>query len=142
MVGGPNASVSDMPVLWLALAVSYDREEQLSAAYQVVEQLQSSMSTEYGRQLQQAIATIDFVPALDRRYYQAFLYETAGYLTEARGEWLNYAAGGEHAPFRGRALAHVAEIDRMLAEALALRAKVHAEARAHPTPVHPPRPTP
>ncbi|MCE9573565.1 MAG: hypothetical protein K8W52_10450 [Deltaproteobacteria bacterium] len=139
LVGGPNASVSDMPVLWFALAVTYDRDEQLSAAYRVVEQLQSAMGTEYGRQLQQSITAIDFVPALDRRYYQAFLYETAGYLTEARAEWLNYAAGGARAPFRGRALAHVAEIDRMLAEALALRAKVHAEARAHPAPPPPRR---
>jgi tetratricopeptide (TPR) repeat protein len=136
-------SINDSALVWLALAIAYDRDEQLSAAYHVVEEMQTALSSEYTRQLQQSIATIDFVPAIDRRYYQAFLYETGGYLTEARAEWLNYAAAGEQAPFRGRALAHVAEIDRLLAAALVERAKAHAAARAHPPPPPPiQRPSP
>ena len=113
----------DATTLGLALAVAYDRDEQLSDAFQTIDHMQSALSSSYPQQLQQSIASIQFVPAIDQHYYQALFYETAGFYAEARAEWLNYAAGGPDAHWKDRALAHVVAIDKLRADDLAARAK-------------------
>src|SRR5207237_953504 len=83
----------EVTTLALALAVAYDRDEQLSSAFQTLDHMQSALTSSYAAQLQQSIGTLQFVPAIDQRYWQALFYESAGFLAEARAEWLNYAAG-------------------------------------------------
>jgi tetratricopeptide (TPR) repeat protein len=116
--------------LVFALAVSYDQNEQLSKAYATLDHLQNALSSGYAAQLQQALARLDFVPAIDRHYWQGLLYETAGFYGEARAEWLNYAAAGPAARYRDRALAHVHALDQLRA----------AELIAHKHHPHPPPP--
>jgi Tetratricopeptide repeat len=111
----------EVDTLALALAVAYDRDEQLSSAFQTLDHMQSSLNGSYPAQLQQSIGSIQFVPAIDQRYWQALFYESAGFLAEARAEWLNYAAGGADARWKDRALAHVAGIDKLRAAELVAR---------------------
>jgi hypothetical protein len=68
--------------------------------------------------VQAAITSMVNVPAYDQHYYWALFYESQGYFSEARTEWLLYAQA-EGAPFRGRALDHVAAIDKLQKERLA-----------------------
>ena len=124
----------DATTLGLALAVAYDRDEQLSSAFQIVDHMQSALSTNYATQLQQSIGTLQFVPAIDQRYWQALFYETAGMYAEARAEWLNYAAGGPDARWKDRALAHVTAIDKLLADQLDARRKGKAKPPEPPPP--------
>jgi len=124
--------------LVFALAVSYDQNEQLSKAYRTLDRLQNSLSSGYAAQLQQALGRLEFVPAIERHYWQGLLYETSGFYGEARAEWLNYAAAGPAAPYRDRALAHVAAIDRLRAADLVAhrhRAKAQPPPRPHRHPV-------
>jgi hypothetical protein len=113
----------DATTLGLALAVAYDRDEQLSSAFQIIDHMQSALTTSYASQLQQSISTLQFVPAIDQRYWQALFYESNGLYAEARAEWLNYAAGGPDARWKDRALAHVAAIDKLRADELDARRK-------------------
>jgi len=92
-----------------ALAVHLDRDDQRSAAFEVLERMQQTYSTSFAGQLQNELAMFQFVPGEDRHYFQALLYETMGAYIEARAEWLTYANTG--APHRARALEHVAMID-------------------------------
>jgi len=93
-----------------ALAVHYDRDEQRAAAFDVLDRMQGALQLELGPFTQRALATMRFAPAEDEYYYQALLYETLGDYTEARAEWLLYAAVPD-ATWRRRALDHVAAID-------------------------------
>jgi tetratricopeptide (TPR) repeat protein len=131
------------PVVWgqhellqpfLVLAVAYDRDEQISAAFEVIDLLKSQLQHGYQTNLGNALAGLHFVPAGDRHYLQALLYESADLLAEARTEWLIYAQ--PDAPFRDRALAHVAAIDELLAQ----RVKAAAAAARRPPPPAPPPP--
>jgi tetratricopeptide (TPR) repeat protein len=100
---GENALVS------FALVVFYDRDEQRSAAFEIVDRMQSALQQQYGSQIQQALAGMRFAPPEDQHYYQALLYETTGDYTESRAEWVLYAdTGGQ---YRARALEHVRDID-------------------------------
>ncbi|HTJ46771.1 MAG TPA: hypothetical protein VL463_31930, partial [Kofleriaceae bacterium] len=123
-------------ILGLALAVAYDREEQLSSAFQTIDHMQSALTSSYAPQLQQSIASIQFVPAIDQRYWQALFYESNGFYAEARAEWLNYAAGGADAKWKDRALAHVAAIDKIRAEEL--KARKNNKGKKPPEPPPPP----
>ncbi|MCA9676051.1 MAG: hypothetical protein KC464_13515, partial [Myxococcales bacterium] len=109
--------------LAFTLAVAYDRDEQITAAFGVLEDMRNQLATEYANRIQQSLAALPLVPARDREYFLALFYESEGYLQEARTEWLHYAEGGDGAPFRGRALDHVAAIDQLLAERLEAAAK-------------------
>lgn len=111
----------------LTLVVAYDRDEQISAAFQILDTMQNQLSTSYSQYMQWAVSTMTFVPAYDQHYYQALVYESQGYFGEARNEWLLYAQA-EGAPFRGRALDHVAAIDQLQAEKLAAAAKAAKDA--------------
>ena len=124
----------DATTLGLALAVAYDRDEQLSSAFQTLDHMQSALTSSYAAQLQQSIASIQFVPAIDQRYWQALFYESVGYYAEARAEWLNYAAGGADARWKDRALAHVVALDKLRAEDLSARQKGKGK------PIEPPPP--
>jgi tetratricopeptide (TPR) repeat protein len=125
---------ADADTLGLALAVAYDRDEQLSSAFQILDHMQSALTTSYAAQLQTSIGSLQFVPAIDQRYWQALFYESNGLLAEARAEWLNYAAGGPDARWKDRALAHVAAIDKLLAQELEERKKGKAKPPEPPPP--------
>jgi len=98
-----------------ALAVTLDRDEQIGAAFEELERLQSHLPQyEQLGELQTLIEQLRLVPAADAHYYRALLYESSDHLDEARSSWLLYAATGEHARFRRRALAHVRAIDALM----------------------------
>jgi hypothetical protein len=72
--------------------------------------MQTQLTTSFGATVQNGLATMRFAPAEDQHYYLGLLYEVMGNYTEARAEWMLYAASGD-LPFRARALDHVAAID-------------------------------
>ena len=94
----------------LSLAVHYDRDEQRSAAFEVLDRMQATLQQELGQFSQRALAAMQFAPAEDEYYYRGLLYETLGDYPEARAEWALYAAVTD-APWRRRALEHIAAID-------------------------------
>jgi tetratricopeptide (TPR) repeat protein len=93
-----------------ALAVHYDRDEQRGAAFQVLDQMAATLQQELGPFAQRALTAMRFTPPEDAYYYHALLYEALGAYTEARAEWALYASVID-APWRRRALEHVAAID-------------------------------
>ena len=93
-----------------ALAVLYDRDEQRGAAFDVIDHMQTQLTSSLGTTVQNALGAMRFAPAEDQHYYQGLLYEVLGNYTEARAEWALYAASGDM-PFRARALEHIAAID-------------------------------
>jgi tetratricopeptide (TPR) repeat protein len=111
----------------MTLAVAYDRDEQINAAFGVLDALQAMMTSGYGQYVQQGLSNMLFVPAYEEHYYLALFYESQGYLSEARTEWLHYAAV-EDAPFRARALDHSEAIDQLLGEKLVAAQKAAKEA--------------
>ena len=100
----------EMTLATFALAVIYDRDEQRSAAFEVLDRMRSALQVQFGPQVQNALVTMRFAPAEDQHYYLALLYEALDEYVEARAEWALYAASGE-APFRARALDHIRAID-------------------------------
>ena len=101
--------------LMLALAVAYDRDEQIGLAAETLEKL-TSMLGGTGAQLgtlPDGIGVI-YAPAIDQRYFAALLYEAAGHLPESRAEWMAYARAHPAPRYRRRALEHVAAIDQMI----------------------------
>lgn len=111
----PAGHVSpETTVLAFALAVLYDRDEQRAAAFEVLDHLQSNLSTQYQPQVALELARMRFLPPEDLHYYRALLYESADQYAEARAEWALYAASGAAAgqpAYRGRALDHIGAID-------------------------------
>lgn len=131
------------------LAVAYDRDEQISAAFGVLDTIANQLGgvghgigySSYTPNVLMQLQPVTFVPAYDQHYYLALLYESAGYLAEARLEWMLYAEV-EDAPYRQRALAHVAAIDALQAERLDAAAKAARARPAAPRPAARPRPRP
>lgn len=105
-----NSLGGEPSLVQFALAVMFDRQEQRGAAFEVLDRMQTQLETGYASQVQSDLAMFPFAPEEDRHYYQALFYETVGNFTEARTEWITYAASGD-APYRARALEHVAVID-------------------------------
>ncbi len=101
---------TEMVLIAFALAVQYDRDEQRGAAFEVLDHMQNQLTTSFGATVQNGLATMRFAPAEDQHYYLGLLYEVMGNYTEARAEWMLYAASGD-LPYRARALDHVAAID-------------------------------
>jgi tetratricopeptide (TPR) repeat protein len=99
----------DLPMLSLALAVAYDRDEQPSAAFDVLERMQTRLSSQLGPTLQNDLAATELAPIEDQHYYAGLLYEVVGSYVDARAEWVLYAA--MNGRYRARALQHVSEID-------------------------------
>jgi tetratricopeptide (TPR) repeat protein len=115
-----------------ALAVQYDRDEQRGAAFDVLDRMAVTLQQELGPLAQRALAGMRFAPPEDQYYYLALLYEALGDYTEARAEWMLYAAMTD-APWRHRAIEHVQAIDAQL------RAHPggHAAQNARPSPSRP-----
>ncbi len=92
------------------LALIYDRDEQRSAAFEVLDRMKSVLQHSFSTQVQNMIATMRFSPAEDQHYYQGLLYEAMDQYVEARASFALYAASGD-TPWRDRALGHVRAID-------------------------------
>jgi tetratricopeptide (TPR) repeat protein len=101
----------------LTLAVAYDRDEQLSSEFTLLDSIQQQLTGSYPQYVQQGLLPMEFVPSYDQHYYYALFYESQGYLAEARTEWMHYAEVPD-APYRGRALDHVKAIDALEAQKL------------------------
>jgi hypothetical protein len=107
----PIGQVShEATILTFALAVLYDRDEQRSSAFEVLDHLQSTLTSQYQAEVQLELARMRFLPPEDLHYYRALLYESLDRYVEARAEWALYAAAGRPT-YRGRALDHIAAID-------------------------------
>jgi tetratricopeptide (TPR) repeat protein len=115
LVHEPSQQLQVHGLVQLTLAVAYDRDEQLTQAYDVLDRLLSIATQEQIVQflIDQSAANAVFTPAADRFYFRALVYEAAGFMGEARAEWQHYAASAG-ARYRSRALAHVAAIDALL----------------------------
>lgn len=124
----PSFGARDTSLLSFTLAVLYDRDDQPSAAFEVIDRMQRDLQTGYAENLRTELARFRFAPVEDEHYYRALFYESLGHYPEARVEWMHYAncKGG----WRTRALDHVAAIDR---------GKRAAEPAAQPPPVFRPR---
>ncbi len=112
--GLPTLGVSyyshELSVVSFGLAVVLDRDEQRTAAFDVLDKMKTVLQQQFGTQLQNAIAMTRFSPAEDQHYYLGLLYEALDQYTEARAEWALYAASGD-TPWRARALDHIHAID-------------------------------
>lgn len=105
-----------------ALAVAYDKDEQITRAYDVLQRELDGMKDEmifFG--LTERVLAQVFAPAAERHYFMALLYETRGLLPEARAEWLAYVRSGDAARYRKRASKHIAAIDTLLQQRLSRR---------------------
>jgi tetratricopeptide (TPR) repeat protein len=111
------------------LAMLYDRDEQRSAAFAVLESLQLTLQDSFGQQIRNSIATLRFAPAEDQLYVTGLLYEAQNQYVEARAQFALYAAS-EPIAWRERALAHVHALD-----ALAREPRLRTVSPARPTPV-------
>ncbi len=97
----------------LALAVRYDRIEQRSDAFETIDRIATAMQgQELLEYLDSALGAMRFAPAADRHYYLGMVYEVTGFGLEARAEFALYAATAG-APYRKRALDHIAALDRV-----------------------------
>lgn len=118
-VGEPSPE----PLLVFALAVAYDKDEQLSLAYETLAALQIQGQRDVTIRLLRSLEDLSwFVPAEDRAYFLALLYEVSGYLAEAREEWHNYTRSGELARYARRARTHMEAIEGLLDKARASQA--------------------
>jgi tetratricopeptide (TPR) repeat protein len=109
----PGYYSPELLLAMFALATIYDRDEQRSSAFEVLDRMRTTQQTQLGATVQNAFALMRFAPAEDRHYYQALLYEVTEQYVEARAEWALYAAAGD-TPWRARALDHIHAIDRKL----------------------------
>lgn len=100
---------------YLALAVLYDRDEQITAAFDVILRLKNALDSDYSRWAEDAVRLFPPPVAADLHYYRALAYETTSSQLEARAEWFAYerAAAGTGAGLRARD--HRLAIDRELA---------------------------
>lgn len=103
---------NELALVSFALAVQYDRDEQRGAAFDILDKMENTLQGQLGAMVQNVLSGMRFAPAEDRHYYYGLLYEAAGHYTEARAEWALYAAAG-NAPYRRRALEHIAAIDAL-----------------------------
>lgn len=103
---------NELSLVSFALAVQYDRDEQRGAAFDVLDKMENTLQGQLVAMVQNVLAGMRFAPAEDRHYYYGLLYEAAGHYVEARAEWALYAAV-ETAPYRRRALEHIAAIDAL-----------------------------
>jgi tetratricopeptide (TPR) repeat protein len=105
-----NYFTDPLTLVSFALAVHYDRDEQRGAAFEVLDRMQATLQLELAPFALRALTAFRFAPAEDEYYYRALLYELLGHDAEARAAWALYAAVPD-APWRGRALDHIAALD-------------------------------
>jgi tetratricopeptide (TPR) repeat protein len=106
------------PLTLFALAVAYDRDEQITQAHDVLTRIVSQGNG--NDQLMNVLHDGNIppnrnplLPPIERHYFAALQYEALGFLPEARAEWQAYARD-QDAPYRERAAAHIARIDHLL----------------------------
>jgi tetratricopeptide (TPR) repeat protein len=105
------------PFALFSLAVIYDKDEQITLAYELLDRLRSRHQGVLALTLSRSFDRFEFLPAADQHYYLALLYETTGHLAEAREEWHNYIRSGDEAGHVRRARQHLEAIDALLAHA-------------------------
>lgn len=99
----------------VALAVIYDRDQQITAAFDVLLRLRTAMDSEYVRLADDALRAFPPPFAIDAHYYRALVYETWPYLTvEANRAWRAYEASGGPPDLVARAAAHREALERTL----------------------------
>ena len=103
------------PILHIAVASLYDRDEQRGKAYDALARMNSQMGSGAASNAQAAVMGLK-LPSPEKTYMLALAYESGTQWGEARTAWLNYVALGPRARYAGRAEAHVAAIDKLLAE--------------------------
>ncbi len=105
-------------LLVLALAVLYDRDEQISQAFDLVTRAQRALDGAYAERFEAGLQLAPPAPAVELHYHRAFLYETAGFVHEARAEWAAYVRLAGASPASGRSVAraraHLAALDEQL----------------------------
>ena len=107
---GGNYYSREASLVAFSLAVMYDRDDQRSAAFEILDHMQTAMQTSYPTELQQVLGAQALAVPDDEPYYLALFYESVGLYAEARTEWTIYAAIPD-APWRARALEHVVALD-------------------------------
>jgi tetratricopeptide (TPR) repeat protein len=128
-----NYFTEPLTAVSFALAVSYDRDDQPGAAFEVLDRMQTTLQQEMAPLALTTLTALPFAPAEDRYYYLAMLYEAIGDDIEARAEWALYAAVTD-APWRRRALDHIQAIDAQRRSRPAIHAAPAAPAGPHPVP--------
>ncbi|HEU5058488.1 MAG TPA: hypothetical protein VFU21_18275 [Kofleriaceae bacterium] len=116
-----------------ALAVAYDRDEQITRALETLESMRAMSSPAFVDVLlqQENRRPVVFVPPWERHYYAALQYELLGFLPEARSEWQAYIRC-DGAPYRERARQHLALVDRLAIERAAEARRAARQNRRNP----------
>jgi tetratricopeptide (TPR) repeat protein len=139
------SQTSPAPQTVFALAVAYDRDEQITRALETLEGMRAMSTPPFADVLiqQENRRPVVFVPPWERHYYAALQYELLGFLPEARSEWQAYIRCDE-APYRERARQHLALVDRLAVEraAEARRAANRAARKKPAATTTPPAATP
>lgn len=132
---GPQAGyypVSLLPAF--ALAVAYDRDEQVTRAHETIARMVNGSQRPDALYyvLQDEYVRNPLVPAHERHYFAALQHELLGNLPEARTEWLAYARA-PGAPYAARARQHLIDVERMMRE----RRRAPRERLPRPAPAAP-----
>lgn len=138
-----NNYYSTQIMIPFALAVAYDRDEQITLAHDTLDKLVAGGQTQnlVNALVESTYTRLQFTPAIDRHYFAGLQYESMGYLSEAREEFAAYARAGEGARYRERARTHIRSIDQLQREqAAAARRKKKAPGPEVTAPVPPPTP--
>lgn len=124
-----------------ALAVAYDRDEQLTLAHETLDKIVAGSQYQNlsGVMFDPTNRRIVFTPAIDRHYFAALQFEAMGHLAEARKEWRAYARAGDDAKYRDRARAHIKGLSKLIkkkrAEAKANKGKKKVPKKPTPGPI-------
>lgn len=98
---------------YLALAVLYDRDEQITAAFDVILRLKTALDNDYGHWAEDAVRLFPPPVAADLHYYRALAYETTQVnQAEARAEWFAFERVAGPMGAGARAHDHRVAIDR------------------------------
>jgi tetratricopeptide (TPR) repeat protein len=115
--GSPYAAYTGSQAPLFALAVAYDRDEQITRSHEVLEKVRvmdPNFSYVLGYPDYNFSTEPLMVPPHELHYFRGLRFEATGMLDEARVEWLAYArAEDEGSRFRSRALEHVEAIDEL-----------------------------
>ena len=132
-------ATSATPQTMFALAVAYDRDEQITRALETLESMRSMNTQPFTDVLlqQENSRPVVFVPPWERHYYAALQYELLGYLAEAKSEWQAYIRVDE-APYRERARQHLVLVERLAIERAQAARRAVRKPAAPATPVLPP----
>lgn len=133
----PSAIGQGALLIQFALAVAYDRDEQISRALAVLERIERNAAGGLRDTLvDPAGDRLAFASLTDRLYFGALRLEALGYLIEARAEWDAYArVPGTR--YGGRARAHRDALGPLIDRTAAARRTAPPGRRAPPPPKGP-----